>query len=155
MSTADVVRARVLVTDDEPGIRDDLSDYLSHLGYDVSVATDAGSTLSQVTETAYDVLLLDDMLPDESGLEILPRLLDVRPSMSVIVMTGFPTIKSVIRAMRTGACDFVVKPFELDELKTAVYRAAQRNRRLADGASGNCENTTRGSGAVMNPVSQD
>ena len=155
MSTADAMRPRVLVTDDEPGIRKDLSDYLSHLGYDVSVADDGGSTLSQVTKTAYDVLLLDDMLPDESGLEILPRLLDVRPSMSVIVMTGFPTIKSVIRAMRTGACDFIVKPFELAELKTAVHRAVQRNQRLVDGAFRNCKDATRDSRAVMNSVSQD
>ena len=155
MSTADAMRPRVLVTDDEPDIRNDLSDYLSHLGYDVSVADDAGSTLSQVTETAFGVLLLDDMLPDESGLEILPELLDIRPSLSVIVMTGCPTVKSVIRAMRRGACDFVVKPFELDELKTAVHRAAQRNRRLVDEAFRNCKDTTRDSGAVTNLISQD
>jgi DNA-binding NtrC family response regulator len=155
MSTADAMRPRVLITDDEPDIRNDLSDYLSHLGYDVSVADDAGSTLSQVTETAFGVLLLDDMLPDESGLEILPELLDIRPSLSVIVMTGCPTVKSVIKAMRRGACDFVVKPFELDELKTAVHRAVQRNRRLVDEAFRNCKDTTRDSGAVTNLISQD
>ncbi len=155
MSTADARRPRVLVTDDEPDIRNDLSDYLSHLGYDVSVADDAGSTLSQVTETAYGVLLLDDMLPDENGLEILPGLLDVRPSMSVIVMTGCPTVKSVIKAMRRGACDFVVKPFELDELKTAVHRAAQRNQRLVDEAFRNRIDTTGDSKPVMNSVSYD
>ena len=153
MSTADASRTRVLVTDDEPDIRNDLSDYLSHLGYDVSVADDAGNTLSQVTETAYGVLLLDDMLPDESGLEILPGLLDIRPSMSVIVMTGCPTVKSIIRAMRRGACDVVVKPFELDELKTAVHRAAQRNQRLVDDAFRNRKDTTRDYRAVMNSVS--
>ncbi len=155
MSTIDAMRPQVLVTDDELDIRNDLSDYLSHLGYDVSVADDAGSTLSQVTETAYEVLLLDDMLPDENGLEILPGLLDIRPSMSVIIMTGCPTVKSVIKAMRRGACDFVVKPFELDELKTAVHRAAQRNQRLVDEALKNCKDTTRDSRAVINSVSHD
>jgi len=121
---------RILVTDDEPGIRNDLGEYLTALGYDVSVAADAAGTLSQITEEDYDVLLLDDMLPDGTGLDLLPRLLDARPDLCVIIMTGYPTVTSVINAMRRGACDFVIKPFELDELRSAVARAAQRSRRL-------------------------
>jgi len=119
---------RVLVTDDEPGIREDLADYLSNLGYEVATAADAAGALDRLSQAEYDVLLLDDMLPDETGLDTLPRLLDLYPDLSVIMMTGYPTIKSVIAAMRRGACDFVVKPFELNELKTAVERAARRSR---------------------------
>jgi DNA-binding NtrC family response regulator len=129
---AEATEKRVLVTDDEPGIRNDLCEYLENLGYDVTTAADASEALSQVAGGDYNVLLLDDMLPDESGLDILPRILDVRPGLSVIIMTGYPTVKSVITAMRRGASDFVIKPFELDELKSAVARAARRNQQWRD-----------------------
>ncbi len=121
---------RILITDDEESIRDNLSEYFLDQGYIVDIACDAGTTISQVEGNDYNVLLLDDMLPDDTGLGILPGLLESRPSLSVIVMTGYPTVDTIITAVRRGACDVVVKPFVLCELIAAVERAVLRNRRL-------------------------
>ncbi len=123
---------RVLVTDDEASLRDNLGEYLSSLGYAVDTASDAASTLSSVADTDYNVVLLDHMLPDNTGLDVLRELLAKNPKLSVVMMTGYPTVDMIISAVRRGACDVVVKPFELKELSQAIGRAVARNQRLVD-----------------------
>ena len=124
---------RILVTDDEVSLRNDLSEYLSDLGYVVDTASDAGSTISLVADNEYNVLLLDHMLPDNTGLDILPDIFTMSPTLSVVVMTGYPTVDMIISAVRRGACDVVVKPFELRELSQSIERAMSRNHRLVAG----------------------
>lgn len=123
---------RILITDDEASLREDLSEYLSNLGYLVDTVSDATSTLSSIADTEYNVLLLDHMLLDNTGLDILPDVLKMSPKLSVVMMTGYPTVDMIITAVRRGACDVVVKPFELTELSQAIARAAARNQRLID-----------------------
>lgn len=123
---------RILITDDQAAIRDDLSEYLSDLGYAVDTVSDAGSTLLSVADTEYNVLLLDHMLLDNTGLDILPAVLTTCPTLSVVVMTGYPTVDLIISAVRRGACDVVVKPFALKELSAAVARAMTRNQQLIE-----------------------
>jgi DNA-binding NtrC family response regulator len=125
-------QGRILVTDDEVALREDLREYLSNIGYTVDIVADAASTLSSVAATEYNVLLLDHLLPDTSGLDILPDLLAAKPTLSVVMMTGYPTVDMIISAVRRGACDVVVKPFELKELSQAIARAVSRNQRFAD-----------------------
>lgn len=134
---------RILITDDEESLRDDLSEYLSNLGYIVDTVSDATSTLTSVADTEYNVLLLDHMLLDNTGLDILPDILTTRPKLSVIMMTGYPTVDMIISAVRRGACDVVVKPFELVELSQAIARAVTRNRRLVDRTIDAVETATR------------
>ena len=136
---------RILVTDDEASLRNDLSEYLSDLGYVVDTASDAGGTLSLVADNEYNVLLLDHMLPDNTGLDILPTILTTSPALSVVVMTGYPTVDMIISAVRRGACDVVVKPFELRELSQAIERAMSRNQRLVAGIVDAREAITYGS----------
>lgn len=133
---------RILITDDEVAIREDLGEYLSNLGYEVETVSDAASTLSSVAASEYNVLLLDHMLPDTTGLDILPAVLTARPTLSVVVMTGYPTVDMIISAVRRGACDVVVKPFELTELLAAVERAVARNQRLVEKMIDTEETTT-------------
>ena len=123
---------RILITDDEAALREDLKEYLSHLGYSVETVPDAASTLSSVAATEFNVLLLDHTLPDNTGLDILPDVLTTSPKLSVVVMTGYPTVDMIISAVRRGACDVVVKPFELKELSQAIERAVSRNHRLVE-----------------------
>jgi two-component system nitrogen regulation response regulator GlnG len=73
------------------------------------------------------------MLPDNTGLDILPTILTTSPALSVVVMTGYPTVDMIISAVRRGACDVVVKPFELKELSQSIERAMSRNQRLLAG----------------------
>lgn len=124
---------RILITDDEESLRNDLGEYLSNLGYIVDTVANATSTLSSVAATEYNVLLLDHMLLDNTGLDILPDVLTTSPKLSVIMMTGYPTVDMIISAVRRGACDVVVKPFELTELSQAIARAVSRNQRLISG----------------------
>lgn len=125
-------QGRILITDDEVALREDLREYLTSLGFTVDTVADAASTVSSVAATEYNVLLLDHMLPDTTGLDILPDVLATRPALSVVVMTGYPTVDMIISAVRRGACDVVVKPFELKELSQAIERAVSRNQRFAD-----------------------
>lgn len=127
-------KGRILITDDEVALREDLREYLTNLGFTVDAVADAASTVSSVAATEYNVLLLDHMLPDTSGLDILPDVLATRPALSVVMMTGYPTVDMIISAVRRGACDVVVKPFEFKELSQAIERAVSRNQRFADGA---------------------
>ena len=87
------------------------------------------------------------MLPDNTGLDILPEVLTTHPTLSVVIMTGYPTVDMIISAVRRGACDVVVKPFELKELSQAIGRAVTRNQRIAEGIE-----TTTGDDAVGTDV---
>jgi two-component system response regulator HydG len=122
--------ARVLVIDDDPGVRESMSRMLSLAGYRVRVAETGEEGFQLAREGAFDVILSDMRMPGWSGIDILRRLREVRVDASFIIMTGFGTVESAVEAMKLGAVDFVQKPFFRDELLMRVRSAAER-RQLA------------------------
>lgn len=114
---------KVLVVDDEPAIRELLETYLHHLGiYEVHTARNGRAALAALTSRKYDYLFMDLMMPEMNGIEVMKNLnLGGRP-MSIIVMTGYPSVQKVIEAMRNGASDFLIKPFRLQDLKISMER---------------------------------
>jgi DNA-binding NtrC family response regulator len=126
----------ILVVDDEPVLQDVLGTLLTSHGYETRAAMTAADGLKQLHDGDIDVILLDIMLPDRSGLEILPEIKAFDPEIPVIVITAYSSVESAIEAMRLGAFHYVPKPFKNEEVLHLVRRAAEgrslraENRRL-------------------------
>ena len=126
------MKSRVLLVDDEPAIADWLRIVLEGEGYDVGVAADSVSALGQMTERDFSLALVDLVLPDGDGLQLLQQLKSKDPSLEVIIMTGHSSIAKAVEATKQGAFYFVAKPFDSAEMLTLVSKALERRRLLAE-----------------------
>ncbi len=121
---------RVLVADDEPGIRNSLSGVLRDEGFQVETAADGEGCLAALAESSFDVVLLDVWLPGIDGMETLTRIQKVpladRPM--VVMISGHGTIETAVRATKLGAFDFVEKPLTIEKVCVLVKNAAQQRR---------------------------
>ena len=120
--------ASVLIIDDEAAIRDSLETLLVMEGFQVTMAVDGASGLEQLAQREFDLVLLDLALPGESGMELLPRILEMQPGMPVIMITAFGTVSNVVEAIRAGAENFVQKPWENEKLLADIRAAVARKR---------------------------
>lgn len=118
-------RPRVLVVDDEEGIRDLLDDALTGWGYQVSTAGGGGEALGLVTRQVFAVALVDLFLPEMDGLELLRELKRHDQAVDVVMMTGHATVGTAIEALKAGAYDYLEKPLSLDELQTLMGRLVE------------------------------
>jgi two-component system NtrC family response regulator len=118
----------VLVIDDEPVLQDVLKALLEGNGFDYHPATTAADGMRVLREEDVDVVLLDLMLPDGNGLELLPDVKAHDPHLPVIMITAYSSIESAIEAMRQGAFHYVPKPFKNEEVLHLVRRATERRR---------------------------
>jgi two-component system, NtrC family, response regulator HydG len=121
---------RILVIDDEPGVRESMERMLQVAGYSVQSAQNAEEGFDLAKGGLFDVILSDMRMSGMSGLDLLRKLRDVRVDAAFIIMTGFGTVDTAVEAMKLGAVDFVQKPFFRDELMMRVRSAADR-RQLA------------------------
>jgi DNA-binding NtrC family response regulator len=122
----------VLVIDDEPVLQDVLGSLLTADGFDYLQATSAADGQQVLREEEVDVVLLDLMLPDRSGLELLPDIKEFDPHLPVVVITAYSSVESAIEAMRRGAFHYVPKPFKNEEVLHLVRRAAERRALLVE-----------------------
>lgn len=113
---------RILVVDDELSIRISLGDLLRRDGYQVEVAESAESALEMLKTQSFDLLIVDVKMPGIDGLEMLERVKEDDPDIPVVMMTAYGSIDSAVRAMRMGAYDYVVKPFDPLEIGMLVKR---------------------------------
>jgi DNA-binding NtrC family response regulator len=116
---------RILVVDDERGVRAFCTDLLKRAGYEVETADSAPTALGRLAETEFDVVLADINMPRMDGIELCKRARHERPDQIVILITGYPTIENAVRGMKEGARDYVTKPFTPDELRLVIARALQ------------------------------
>ena len=122
--------SRILLIDDDPGVRDSMERTLRGAGYAVQSAPTGEEGFEMAKGGAFDVILSDMRMPGISGLDILRQLRDLRVDSAFIIMTGFGTVDTAVEAMKLGAVDFVQKPFFRDELLMRVRSATER-RQLA------------------------
>ena len=121
--------ANILVVDDERGIREGCRRILTAEGYSVDVAGNGKEGWDLVhTKKAYDLLLVDLMMPVMSGLELMDHVSQFDPEVTMIVITGFATIETAVEAMKHGAYDYVPKPFTPDQLLAVVNRGLEKRR---------------------------
>jgi len=117
------VKKTVLIAEDNAELRKVVRLALMDEGYNVIDVDDGPAALEVVLREPVDVLLADIVMPTMDGIELLERARPVRPDMRAIVMTGHGTPETVIGAFRNKACDFLSKPFKMDEVKEAVRKA--------------------------------
>jgi two-component system, NtrC family, response regulator HydG len=122
--------SRILVIDDDPGVRESMERMLRSGGYTVHSAASGEEGFDLARGGVFDVILSDMRMAGMSGLDVLRKLRDGRVDAAFIVMTGFGTVDTAVEAMKLGAVDFVQKPFFRDELLMRVRAAADR-RQLA------------------------
>jgi DNA-binding NtrC family response regulator len=120
--------ASVLIIDDEAAIRDSLETLLTMEGLQVTMAVDGASGLDQLAQREFDLVLLDLALPGESGMDLLPKILEMQPGMPVIMITAFGTVSNVVEAIRAGAENFVQKPWDNEKLLADIRAAVARKR---------------------------
>src|SRR5215467_6361699 len=118
-------RPVVLVIDDEPGVRDSLRFILKE-DFEVLEAADGASGLEIIRARRVDVALLDVRMPGEPGPAVLPRILALSESIAVILITAVPHVRTAVDAIKAGAYDYVIKPFDVDEILALVRQAAQQ-----------------------------
>jgi DNA-binding NtrC family response regulator len=127
--TARVVgSSRILIIDDETAIRESLDTLLTLEGFAVSTAEDGPAGLELLSRNEYDLLLLDLALPGESGIDLLPRIVDMQPNLPVIMITAYGTVGNVVDAIRAGAENFVQKPWDNEKLLADIRAAVARHR---------------------------
>ena len=119
---------KILVADDDPTLRSELAELLQADGHDVQIASDGGEALERLETDAFEVALLDLVMPRATGLEILHRLKVVRPQTAVVMITGHGSVDVAVEAMKGGAVDFVVKPFEIESLERVLQGIADERR---------------------------
>jgi len=124
--------ARILIVDDEEIVIRSCLRILDGDEFQIESVRDGREALRKVEENAYDVIILDIMMPNIDGLEVLRRVKETHPDVDVIMITGLSQIDTAVQAMKLGAFDYLSKPFEPDELKLVVQRALERRRLLQE-----------------------
>src|SRR5580704_5419751 len=119
---------RILIIDDEHAIRESLDTLLNLEGFAVDAAGDGAAGLDLLARNEYDLLLLDLALPGQTGIELLPRILEVQPGFPVIMITAFGTVGNVVDAIRAGAENFVQKPWDNEKLLADIRTAIAKHR---------------------------
>ncbi len=121
-------RRRVLIIDDEEGIRRSLGLFLEEEGYAVTTAPGAEQALRAVAAEPFDFVVCDVRMPGRDGLDLLPDLLAAQPDAPVLVMSAFGVVEQALEAVRRGAYDYLAKPFEPAELLLVLRKAEERER---------------------------
>jgi DNA-binding NtrC family response regulator len=119
---------RVLLVDDDPAVLRSLAQGLSHLGVEPESAGSAEEALAKIAEYPPDLVLSDIRMPGLDGIELLELVRARAPSVDVVLMTAYDDMATVVRSMREGAFDFLVKPIDLDELENVLRRAFEDRR---------------------------
>jgi two-component system, NtrC family, response regulator AlgB len=137
MSAVDssTVPLHVVVIDDAPNIRATLGLCLEGMGCVVTAVGTADAAQSALRERAYDLAFVDLRLGSDNGLELLPKLLALRPELAVVVITAYAAVDTAVEAIRRGAADYLPKPFTPDQIRLRVEQVARRRaltRRVSD-----------------------
>jgi two-component system nitrogen regulation response regulator NtrX len=120
--------ARILVVDDEEGIRKSLKAVLEEEGCLVDTAENGQAAIAKSKTTFYNLVLVDIRLPDMDGVELLTSMGQTTPKMVRIIVTGYPSIDNAIQAVNKGVDGYIVKPFTMEHLLSTVKKHLQKQR---------------------------
>jgi two-component system, NtrC family, response regulator PilR len=121
-------KKKILVVDDEESIRDLLGIMLRKEGYDVSMAGSRAAAAQALTRDAVDMVITDVKLPDGDGIEVLRHIKAGSPETVVVVMTAYGSTETAVAALKLGAHDYLVKPFDVEELKIVIRNALEKQQ---------------------------
>ncbi len=123
---------RVLILDDEPGILEVLSQHLAGVGYECTTTTSPARALELLRDGGFALLLTDLRMPEMDGLEVVRRARDIEADLSIVVVTALTEVTQAIQCMRLGAEDYVLKPFNLQDISRSVARAVEKQRTVVE-----------------------
>jgi len=121
-------KIRILVVDDELVIRESLHGWLKKSGYKVDTAEGGSAALAMLEKTPYDLLFLDIMMPVMSGIEVLEVVKEEYPHTLVVMITAYGSVETAVQAMKVGAVDYLMKPFDPDQLSLLTEKLMQQKR---------------------------
>src|SRR5467141_4523038 len=122
----------VLVVDDEDGIRQALTRFLTRLGYTVQAAANASEALAKQAEHHPQAMLCDIRMPETSGVELLPKVLAQDPDLAVLMLTAIDEPRTAIECLKLGAYDYLIKPVDLEELELSLQHALRQRQLEVD-----------------------
>jgi DNA-binding NtrC family response regulator len=124
--------AKILIVDDEPLIRLSLTEWLKEENYLTQAVEDGASALAAVRREPWDILLLDLKMPGMDGVEVLREVKKIAPETTVIMMTAYASVASSVQAMKEGAYDYIVKPFDVQELTLLLKRIVEHQQLVSE-----------------------
>ena len=117
-----------MIVDDEKSILDLLTVVFKKEGWNVTTSLSAPRALELLEKTDFDILICDVKMPQMSGMEVLKYVKEKKPDLPVVMMTAYGSIKQAVEALKSGAMDYVVKPFEIDEMKIIVSHGLEQRK---------------------------
>lgn len=120
-------KPRILVIDDEPAMRESLYDWLMEDGYEVGLAENGPEGISMASGKIWEVILLDLKMPGMDGLEVLKKLREITDA-EILIMTAYATVDTAVQAIKEGAFDYLVKPFDPDEIEMQIKRIVEHKQ---------------------------
>jgi DNA-binding NtrC family response regulator len=124
-------KGKLLIVDDDLVVRDSLGKWFESEDFDVTISPGAAAALEILSHDRFDLALVDIKMPGVDGIELQAKLKEVDPRMPVVIMTGYASVETAVRALKNGAYDYITKPFDPDELVHLVsnaiaHRSAER-----------------------------
>ncbi|HAK89919.1 MAG: hypothetical protein A2X55_00475 [Nitrospirae bacterium GWB2_47_37] len=120
--------ARIMVIDDDPNTCSLLNRILAKNGHDVTTETIPSNAVKSFRGDSFDLVITDFYMPKMNGLELLEQVKNINPDVDVMIMTAFATVDNAVDAMRKGAYDYIVKPFQNDDLLLSIKRILEKRR---------------------------
>src|SRR3990167_4282721 len=120
--------AKVLIVDDERGMREFLTIMLQKEEYKVTSAGSGKEALEYIAQQTYDIVITDIRMPQITGLDVLKAVKESSPETTVIVITAYASTETAVEAMKQGAYDYITKPFKIEEIRLIVRNALERRR---------------------------
>src|SRR5690606_14604043 len=123
--------SRILIVDDEKSVRETLREMLEYENYEVIDAENATKALDLLSSQSFDVILCDIKMPGMDGMELLEKILE-NYDIPVIMISGHGTIETAVDAIKKGAFDFIIKPFDLNRLLISIRNALDRSNLMEE-----------------------
>jgi DNA-binding NtrC family response regulator len=129
-------RFRILVVDDELLIRDLLYDFFITEGWDIVVAENGQKAIDYLRNQKFDIVLTDIRMPDVSGLDLTDRIRALYGDLPIVIMTGYPSLETAVAALRHKVDDYIIKPFNINQLYRTIKKTVEDRRQAAEVGTG-------------------
>ncbi|MDP1848366.1 MAG: response regulator, partial [Solirubrobacteraceae bacterium] len=121
-------KTKILVVDDDPNLRKTLSDILRIKGYEIAIAANGAEAIAAAERETFSLALIDLMLPDMPGLEVMVRIKAISPLTEAIILTGNASMDTAIEATKQGAYSYLLKPYQMDDLLQNIQHGVERQQ---------------------------